>query len=503
VNIQRESMPHILWSLPDRDTEVDCACAVEDASVLWDVSEPPEGDCACSTPAAPTETCLVRADGDWLLAPALYRAPLPDAHELVFNPVGPAGPVVLNQPARAILDAYRHPHPLMDGTARQLAALQLLTPIRNPQSAIRNPKSAIRDPQPTLTAWLHVTNACNLRCAYCYLDKTGEAMTEEVGRAAVDAVFRSAQANGFGAVKLKYAGGEPSLNFDLVRTLHEYARHKASRAGLQLRAVMLSNGVALMPKMLDWLRDENVRLMISLDGVGSAHDAQRTFINGRGTFDLVARNVDRALARGLTPHLSITVTARNAEQLADAVAFALERDLPFNLNFFRDNECVATAADLAGDHVKWIAGIKAAFAVIEANLPRRRLIDGLMDRSTFDGPHEYPCGAGRNYMVINQRGCVARCQMEMSRAATDVLADDPLSVIRAHAQGLDVPVDEKESCRDCAWRYWCAGGCPLLTYRATGRSDVPSPYCAVYKALYPDVLRLEGLRLLKWSAPVD
>ena len=67
----------------------------------------------------------------------------------------------------------------------------------------------------------------------------------------------------------------------------------------------------------------------------------------------------------------------------------------------------------------------------------------------------------------------------------------------------NVPVDEKEGCRDCAWRYWCAGGCPLLAYRTAGRSDAPSPYCAVYKALYPDVLRLEGLRLLKWHLPAD
>jgi uncharacterized protein len=140
--------------------------------------------------------------------------------------------------------------------------------------------------------------------------------------------------------------------------------------------------------------------------------------------------------------------------------------------------------------------------VLEANLPRRRLIDALVERSAFDAPHDYPCGAGRNYLVVDHYGRVARCQMEIEQAVTDVLAEDPLALVQRHMGGFqNTSANEKEGCRDCAWRYWCAGGCPLLTYRVTGRSDVKSPYCNVYQALYPDVLRLEALRLMKWHAP--
>ena len=60
-------------------------------------------------------------------------------------------------------------------------------------------------------------------------------------------------------------------------------------------------------------------------------------------------------------------------------------------------------------------------------------------------------------------------------------------------------VDEKEGCRDCQWRYWCTGGCPLQTFRATGRYDLKSPNCSIYQAIFPEVLRLEGLRLLKYQ----
>ncbi|MCS6937773.1 MAG: SPASM domain-containing protein [Roseiflexus sp.] len=62
-----------------------------------------------------------------------------------------------------------------------------------------------------------------------------------------------------------------------------------------------------------------------------------------------------------------------------------------------------------------------------------------------------------------------------------------------------MPVDEKEGCRTCTWRYWCAGGCPALTYRVTGRYDVKSPNCRIYQALFPEALRLEGMRVLRYG----
>lgn len=489
-----EHTPCILWARPDGQSESDCACSDADVRPLVLCSPAvgkAESDCACPsvnlspTPARGATAAL------WQTAPHLYRRPLPRAHELAFNPNDPLRLAVLNEPASRVLDSFTLPRPLAKAADRELAALGLLTPACSVEHTTYNTPD-------TLTAWLHITAACNLRCAYCYLHGTGEAMSEEAGRSAVEAVFRSAAANGFRAVKLKYAGGEPALRWPLVRALHSHAQTLAAQSRLDLRAVALSNGTALTDEMLLWLRDEGVRLMISLDGVGAAHDAQRPFADGRGSSVQVARNIDRALALGLSPHLSITVTARNADRLADVVTFALERDLLFNLNFVREpGYTPAHRASL-------IAGIKAALVVIEAALPPRRLIDGLLDRSAFGAPHEHPCGAGRSYLVIDPRGRVARCQMTMDEPVTDVWADDPLRAVREWRGGFqNVPVDEREGCRNCTWRYWCAGGCPLLAYRTTGRSDVPSPYCAVYKALYPEVLRLEGLRLLKWRLPAD
>lgn len=461
--------------------------------ILWEPDRAQAlNNCACPTIPLQTLTLSVNTTMPWQRPADLFAQPLDEQHLLMFNPRGHAGPVVLNRTAQQHLDTFAQPGRLTDGAAQQLAAAGLLQPMGTP--------TTLPDHQPVaLTAWLHVTNDCNLRCTYCYVDKTDAAMDEETGKAAIDAIIRSALAHGFSAVNLKYAGGEATLNFKLVQTLHLYAKARTAQAGLQLYSGVLSNGVALTRGMLDFLREEAIQLMISLDGSAAEHDRQRIFVNGRGSYWQVTRSIDRALAQGVQPHLSITVTGESVDGLADAVGFALDRELLFNLNFYREHDPRKSHADMRAEDERLITALRAAFAVIEARLPRQSIIGALIDRSSFAGPHQRSCGAGHNYLVVDHKGSVARCQMEIERPVTDVFAANPLQEIQLHQGDFqNLAVDEKEGCRDCQWRYWCAGGCSLLTYRATGRNDVKSPYCRVYKAIYPELLRLEGLRLLKW-----
>lgn len=502
-------IPYILVSRTNGSVESDCACADDGfVSTLHDTSHAlSESDCACTDFHIADNDCACADDTwaqtthaldtiAWQCAPALYRAPLVGDYELALNPLA-AGLVVLNAPARRMLDAFAQPRTLPQALAmldsfapvhvaravREFAALGWLRPV----GVCNTPARA----QPrTLTAWLHITNACNLRCAYCYVDKTNEVMDEHTGIAAVDAIFHSAQTHGFRAVKLKYAGGEPSLNFALVMKLHARARHLADASDLELREVLLSNGVALTDAILDALGDARIRLMLSFDGIGATNDAQRASMDGCGSYTHIVRTIDRALARGITPHLSITVTAQSANHLAETVAFALARELPFNLNFVRNQH--TSSATL-------IQGVRAAFAVIAKNLPKYNLL-GVLDRARLDQPHAYTCGVGRSYVVIDYRGRIARCHMQLERAVDDVWRADPLVVVQnARGDFENVSVEQKDGCRNCTWRYWCAGGCPLLAHKTTGQSNAPSPYCEAYKVLYPELVRLEGLRLLRWQ----
>lgn len=476
-----ESMPIILWEpMPKRVQlqQCNCACSVVDDNY------------------SELGRCLP-ADSYWQLPANTYEIALPQDHTLIFNPLGIVGPVVVNEPTKVIWRNYSAPAQLTTSTAQQLALFGLLEPTSEKRRLPDNHAHS-------LTAWLHVTNECNLRCTYCYINKTEEAMSEETGKAAVDTIFRAAQQHNFKVVKLKYAGGEATLNFSLVKTLHTYAQTLSMRTGIALQEVILSNGVGLTNSILDFIRDADIQLSISLDGSAQEHDIQRVFVNGRGSYKQVSRRIDRALEHGVYPHLSITVTGHSVEGLVDAVKFALERDLLFNLNFYRDHDSQKAGEELRAEDDRLITAMRSAFAAIEESLPRRSLIAALVDRANFAGPHQRSCGAGHDYLVIDQAGRVARCQMEIERPVTNIFAHDPLREIQLYATGFqNLAVDEKEGCRNCHWRYWCAGGCSLLTHRITGRNDVKSPYCNVYKAIYPELLRLEGLRLLKWALPLQ
>lgn len=351
-----------------------------------------------------------------------------------------------------------------------------------------------------LTSWLHLTDRCNLRCTYCYLPHVREDMSPKTGCAAIDATFRSAIANGFKQVKLKYAGGEPLLRFSLIMELHRYAQSQAREHGIDLEGVVLSNGTLLTTEIAEALKSLGLRLMISLDGLGHHHDNHRSYAGGRGSFEDVSEAVELALANGLVPNISVTVSSRTAEGLPEIMSWILERELPFSLNFYRENELSASHEDMRLDEQKIISGMLAAFKVIENNLPSRPFLGGIIDRANLSVSHMHTCGVGQNYLVFDQNGQVAKCQMHIRKPITDVHVYDPLAVIRADQIGIqNISVEEKEGCKTCKWKHWCAGGCPLETYRATGRYDVKSPNCNIYKALFPEALRLEGLQLLKYQ----
>lgn len=352
----------------------------------------------------------------------------------------------------------------------------------------------------TLSAWLHVTNACNMRCSYCYIGKSTEHMADNVGKRAIDAVFRSAIRSGYQQVRLKYAGGEASLRFPEVLALHDYALQQAKQHGLQFSATLLSNGAALIPRVIQQLKLRAISVAISLDGVGEDHDKQRPLLNGMGSFRFVDRAITRLLEHDLIPHVNVTVSQRNLSGLPTLVAYLLERDLPFSFSYYRENDCSVSLTDLQFSEERMIAGMKAAFTYIEQHMTPRRVYSSLIDKASLTAPHHQTCGVGRNYLVIDQHGGVAKCQMEITQTITTIDAEDPLQDIRRHQTGAQVvDVDEKEGCRSCNWRYWCSGGCAVLTYRLTGRNDIRSPNCGIYKALFPEALRLEALRLLKYT----
>ena len=407
--------------------------------------------------------------------------------------LGLSAPSTLNDLRTKFLE---WPAKMFEQTIALLLAQNVLS---SPQAQITgSPRSKLG----VLTVWLHLTNQCNLSCKYCYVSQNGQRMTASTAQCSVDAVFRSALAYGYPRVKLKYTGGEPTLNFDALCAAQRRAEGLSAQTGIGLEAALLTNGVHITDTQIDTLLAHDIRVMVSLDGVGQYQDMQRPLAGSSdGSFDLVDRTLDRLSARGVSPHISITITRQSLSGLADLVDYLLDRQLRFSFNFYREPDCSPEHAKLSFTSEEMIRELQLAFRVIERRLPEYSLLSNLADRADVQIPHSWACGVGQNYVVIDCHGNVSKCQMDMKHPVTTIDADNPLAIVRADADGVqNLPVDQKE-CSDCVWRHRCTGGCPRLTFQRTGRYDAKSPLCEVYQAILPEVVRLEALRLLKYEEP--
>jgi uncharacterized protein len=471
------------WVSEDDCACSDRACSLTAAPAVLETDQ----DCACAERA--TSLCAEPSQlAAYVQPPQSYVTELTPDYHLVFSPFSLHGPGVLNAEGWQRWQSFGQPQPLTEPFDHQLAAQHLVVP--------HNRSLRVLATQPsTLTAWLHVTNACNLDCPYCYVRKSSAGMTAEVGRQSLEMIVASARQHGFQRVKLKYAGGEASLHFKLVRQLQAYARELAHQAELNLAAVVLSNGVHWRYEDAAWLADHELKLMISIDGVGAEHDRLRSDRRGQGTFDRVRHTIDDILLpQGVRPDITMTITRCNAASVADVVRWAVvERDLPLSLNFYR--QPAQAPADMALEEAAIIDGMRAAYAVLEQHLLLRANWGSWLDRVQGEA-HDHTCGVGQSYVVVSHTGHIAQCQMQLEHAVSPAPQADVLPLI-ASGPIRNLPVEQKAGCRECLYRYYCSGGCPIETYRATGRWDVQSPHCRIYQALLPEALRLEGLRLLK------
>ncbi len=429
---------------------------------------------------------------------------------LVGSPAGLGIIAVLDRSTYRLFDQFRH--------SRSIAEVQSSMPDVVPERAAAvaiwlyrmgllqtdHDITPFQEVKQTLTAWLHITNICNLSCSYCYIKKSTEQMGEDTAMQSVDALFRSANLHHFQKVHLKYAGGEASLHMARVLAVHDYAAQIARQHDKELGATLLTNGVVLSQQAIDSLKQRHIHVAISLDGTGIYHDSLRPLRGGQGSFKYVNATIHRLLENGVSPHISVTVSQRNLAGLKDLLCYILDLGVSFSLSYYRENDYAIDRVSLQFGEQEMINTMREAFTAIEQRLPRRSLLGSLIDKSNLHFTHLRTCGVGNNYLVIDQHGKVAKCHANIKQTITTIGSEDPLRVVREDRDGVqNLSVDEKEGCGTCDWRYWCGGGCPLLTYRLTGRYNVKSPNCNIYRALFPEALRLEGLRLLRYETPME
>jgi uncharacterized protein len=196
-------------------------------------------------------------------------------------------------------------------------------------------------------------------------------------------------------------------------------------------------------------------------------------------------------------YVSIVVAKQRPRSLIELIDFLLDLDVPFSLNYARDNPNYSTLDDFRPTNATLVDTLSQVIDHLCKSPPKHSLLGSFVDRVNMSFPHRHTCALGQNYMVIGPLGRVFLCQQEMRHPVTSIYETDILTKL-ANSKLVENPtVDTKENCADCQWRYWCAGGCPVLSTYINGTSKVSSPFCEVYRAIIPKAVRLEGLRLLK------
>ncbi len=351
-----------------------------------------------------------------------------------------------------------------------------------------------------LGVWFHLTNQCNLRCTYCYVWKTNDKMSKEIAQESIKKIIESAKKNNFKKITIKFSGGESLLVFSQLLEIVSLGRKLAKKAKIEIDFVILTNGILLTKEISKKIKKENLKVSVSLDGIGKYNDAQRIFSNGKGTFKYIERGIKNLQQTGVSFNVSITITSKNIENIPNLTKYLLKKNIPFVFNFYRENPFVEEK-NLEGENKKLIKFLKKAYKIIYKNPPPYSLINGLLDRVSFKKPHFNCCGVGINYLIVRHDGKLASCQMTLERSIGSINNKDLIKTMKEgnFVRPKNLTVEGKTPCNTCQWKYICCGGCPLLTFRQKGKYTVNSPYCTVYKALIPEVLRIEAKRLIKYG----
>lgn len=325
---------------------------------------------------------------------------------------------------------------------------------------------------------LHIAHDCNLACKYCFAGE-GEyhgdrsLMSFEVGKKALD--FLIANSGNRVNLEVDFFGGEPLMNFQVVKDLVAYGRSQEEKHNKKFRFTLTTNGVLLTDEVMEFANKEMANVVLSIDGRKEIHDMMRPTRNGKGSYDIIIdkfkkmaelRNQTNYYVRGTFTH--------------------------FNPDFSKD---VLHLADMGFKQISMepvVATEDAEYAIREEDLPQlfseydalaKEMIQREKEGNGFNffhfmidlsgGPCLYKrlsgCGSGTEYLAVTPWGDLYPCHQFVG------MEDFCLGNVEEGIKKTEI-VDEfklcnvyaKEKCRDCFARFYCSGGCAANSYNFHG-----------------------------------
>lgn len=266
---------------------------------------------------------------------------------------------------------------------------------------------------------LEVTKHCNFGCKYCFseqLSKKGSRqadthMKSDVARSAIDSLFTNAKRADIGNLEVSFLGGEPLLNWRLVREATEYVCELSKENDIGVSFGITTNASAVDTKIAQYLFIKKFRISVSVDGLGSVNDAVRTMRNGKGTFSRIAKGLELLLSSGNDVTVLTTITDKNLNLINDDfvswLAVAGVRNWGINLEDL--------AGDLTSDSIKVSEKIKELVLLadrhgVQAGGMWFKPVHAMVNKNTA-----YCSSASGNFLSVEPDGSVYACSKTNQR----------------------------------------------------------------------------------------
>lgn len=325
---------------------------------------------------------------------------------------------------------------------------------------------------------LHIAHDCNLACKYCFAGegeyKGGRAlMSYEVGKQALD--FLIANSGSRHNLEVDFFGGEPLMNFEVVKELVKYGREQEALHNKKFRFTLTTNGILLDDEVMEFVNKEMGNVVLSIDGRKEINDKMRPSRNGKGSYDLILpKFIKLAQSRNQTNYYVRGTFTRN------------------NLDFCED---VRHLADLGFKQISVepvVASPEEPYAIREEDLPvlfeeYDKLSKLMLERKeegrgfTFfhfmidlnGGPCVYKrlsgCGSGTEYLAVTPWGDLYPCHQFVGTPEFlmgNVFEGIKNTQIRDEFKQCNVYT--KEKCSSCFAKFYCSGGCAANSFHFHG-----------------------------------
>jgi len=326
---------------------------------------------------------------------------------------------------------------------------------------------------------LHIAHDCNLACRYCFAEEGeyqgGRAlMSYEVGKQALDFLIQSSGSRR--NLEVDFFGGEPLMNFEVVKNLVKYGREQEELHNKKFRFTLTTNGVLLNDEIIEFANKEMSNVVLSIDGRKEVHDHIRPFRNGKGSYDLIVpKFIKLAESRNQTNYYVRGTFTHN------------------NLDFSEDVKHLVELGFKQISVEPVISLPEEPYAITEEDIPiiceeydklARYMIEKKKDGKDFNFFHFMidltggpcvakrlsGCGSGTEYLAVTPWGDLYPCHQFVGE--TDFLMGNVFEGVKStelRKEFKSCNVYSKDKCKECFARFYCSGGCAANSFKFHGQ----------------------------------